>query len=286
MTRLYVSTNSFESQDLRTILELCEQHRIEGLELSAVERWDPELPGSTPYPARFLVHNYFPPPDPPFVLNLASQDAETLARSRGLCRAAIDLSNRLGGPLYAAHAGFTADLPPSALGRSERLASLPADDFAPYDAAYATLVESARELAAYGRERGVRFLIENHALAAEAGPVGRRLLQMVDADELARLVQDVSDESFGLLIDVGHLKVSATALGFDPHAFLEQLGPHTAAVHLSDNDGDVDAHRPFGDDAWFLPHLRNLPDACVTVELKGLPAARILAVSDTVSRWL
>src|SRR5436305_612369 len=100
-----------------------------------------------------------PRPDPPFVLNLASRDEATLARSRAHCRAAIDLSRRLGGAVYAAHAGYTADLSPEMLGRPELQAELRKDELAPRHDAYATLVESVRDLCAYARERGLRFLI-------------------------------------------------------------------------------------------------------------------------------
>jgi sugar phosphate isomerase/epimerase len=282
---VYVSTNSFETWDLKAILAICGKHRLEALELSTVDCWDPALLGSTVHPSRFLVHNYFPQPDTPFVLNLASQEADSLEQSRAHCRAAIDLSCRLGGDVYAAHAGYTADLPPDVLGHPERRAALLPERFASYDRAYATLVESAKELSAYARSRGVRFLIENHVLSARAGETGRRLLLMVEARELARLSQDVDDPHFGLLVDVGHLKVSATTLGFDAHAFLDTVAPSTAALHLSDNDGIVDGHRPFGDDAWFLPRLRDFPDATVTIELSRLGVGQIMAVRDTVVRW-
>jgi sugar phosphate isomerase/epimerase len=285
VSNLYVSTNSFETRDLPAIFDICDRHGLEGLELSTVDRWDPALVGTTAYPTRFLVHNYFPPSHPPFVLNLASQDADTLAQSRAHCRSAIDLSSKLGAPVYAAHAGYTTDLASSALGRPERLAALSPGRFADYEDAYATLVESSRALSAYGQERGVRFLVENHALAARAGAAGRRLLPMVETGELARLAHDVGHASFGLLVDVGHLRVSASTLGFDPHAFLDRLAPFTAALHLSDNDGVADDHRPFDDSAWFLPRLRDLPGACITIELDRLAVEEILAVSDTVARW-
>ena len=72
---IYVSTTSFESADLGSILAACTTHRIDALELSTVSGYDPALLGSTAHPRRFLVHNYFPPPSKPFLLNLASQDA-------------------------------------------------------------------------------------------------------------------------------------------------------------------------------------------------------------------
>jgi hypothetical protein len=134
---VYVSTTSFESRDLDVILAACDEHRLDALELSSVDRYDLSRLGVTDYPSRFLVHNYFPPPAEPFVINLASQDSTLLQRSRAHCRAAIDLSSRLGGAVYAAHAGFTADVSPEILGKPERQAALAEDSLTTYDRAYA-----------------------------------------------------------------------------------------------------------------------------------------------------
>jgi sugar phosphate isomerase/epimerase len=282
---VFVSTTAFTPNDLDHVLATCERHRIDALELSTMSRYDLALLGSTAYPSRYLVHNYFPAPATPFVLNLASQNPETLSRSREHCRAAIDLSARLGGSVYAAHAGYLADIPVAVLGRPDAQSQLSESGFSDYGRAYATLVESAAELAAYGRARNVRFLIENHVLAAGAGSAGRRLLSMVAADELVALASAVDDPGFGVLVDVGHVNVSASTLGFDRHAFIDAVAPHVAALHLSDNDGVVDSNDPFDGDAWFLPRLRDFPEAAVTVELAPVGIERMLAVRDVVSTW-
>lgn len=274
----YLSTNAFEDRDLGAVLATCEAHGIDALELSSIRGWDRSKLGTTAYPSRFLVHNYFPPADPPFALNLAAQDREVLERSRAHCRAAIDLSVELGGQVYAAHAGYTLDVPSHALGRPEILAVL---ERGSPDEGYAALVESAQGLCVYASDRGVRFLIENHVVTKE----GRGVFLIPEPEELARLAEDVAHPSFGLLLDVGHLKVSAGTYGFDPEEAFDRLAPLTAAFHLSDNDGAVDAHRPFGDEAWFLPRLRDFPEACITLELAPLPIPQVLAVSKTVARW-
>jgi len=151
---------------------------------------------------------------------------------------------------------------------------------------YAALLESARILTKYGKERRVRFLIENHVLSAHSGEAGRRLLPMVTAEELSRLARDVNDSNFGILVDVGHLNVSARTLGLDRHRFIDTLAPHIAAFHLSDNDGVTDQHLPFANDAWFLPRLRDVPDATVTLELTNLEIDQMLSVRDLVLKWL
>ncbi len=282
---VFVSTTSFPRRDLDAILPLCEEGHIDALELSAVGG-DVSLLRGRRYPSHVLVHNYFPLATPPFVLNLASLDWETLERSRSHCRAAVDISRDLGGAVYAAHAGYAAELTPDVLGDPARQAALPADRLANRDDAYATLVESSRLLTAYARERGVRFLVENHVLAAGAGERGAELLFAVDPSGMEQLVRDVGEPEFGLLLDVGHLKVSAATLGFDPVSAAASLAPWIGALHLSENDAIADTHEPFGDEAWFLPLLRTLPDAAVTIELQAQPIEAIADVRATVARWL
>lgn len=283
---VFVSTTSFQSRDLGTVLSLCEVEAIDALELSALDGWDPAAILDRRFPSRFLVHNYFPPADPPFVLNLASLNPEVLSRSRAHCRAAIDLSQSLGGPVYAAHAGYTADLSPDVLGAPDRQAALPRARIAPRADAYETLVDSARKLTAYARERGVRFLIENHVLPASTGERGAELLLCAHPDELEQLAADVDEPGFGLLVDVGHLHVSATTFALAADACLDRLAPAVAALHLSDNDGTLDSHESFDEHAWFLPKLESFPDATITIELDRADVQVITEARATVAAWL
>src|SRR5215469_3858259 len=175
---IYVSTTSFQTHDLPEIFALCEANGIGAVELSVAKSWDLEALRQECARRRLLVHNYFPPPAEPFLLNLASQDATNLQRSLDHCRRAIDLSAELGAPIYAAHGGFGADLGPALLGRPEAQAALPADSLASGERILATLVDSSRALCAYGRGCGVRFLIENNVLSPRNGVHGRRLIPM------------------------------------------------------------------------------------------------------------
>jgi sugar phosphate isomerase/epimerase len=278
---VYVSSNSFRARSLGAVLAACDQAGITGLELSAVEDWDEVLlqnGGSR----RYLVHNYCPPPVKPFVLNLASPDSEVLEQSLAHCREAIDLSARLGGPVYAAHAGFAIDLDPHMLGRPLAQAEAIAKASPDAEMVYGRLVASVKLLTVYAKARNVRFLIENHALSELGGTAGHRLLPMVTSGEMVRLTKDIDDEAFGVLVDVGHLNVSAHALGFDRSGFIEALLPSIGGFHLSDNSGIEDEHRSFGDTAWFLPFLRSCPDIPITIELDRAPIHDILKTRDAV----
>lgn len=232
---------------------------------------------------RFLVHNYFPPPERPFVLNLASSDPEIRARSLRHCRSAIDLAHELESDLFTVHAGFALEPKVAELGRPIT------GEAGDIEAAYRIFRDSVGELVAYGEGRGVRLGIENNVVAPFNLRQGRNVfLLMATADEILRLAKDIPSPRLGFLIDSGHLNVSARTLGFEREDFLRSVGPHVLGWHLSDNDGTVDSNRPFGSDAWFLPWVARLPGEMVVIEayrlaphqLAGCIAAVVQATGD------
>jgi sugar phosphate isomerase/epimerase len=284
--QLYVSTNSFPIRRLDQILHLCYQWKINGLELSAVEDYDLSLLSQSVYPNRYLVHNYFPPPETPFLLNLASQDEDLLKKSIDHCCRAIELSSVLGCQYYAVHAGYAYDLPTDMLGDPVKQASLSSELFSPYEKVYRTLLSSIRYLTNFAMVRNVRLLIENNVCPASGGDTVNKLLLMTRPEHLQRLVEDVSDKNFGLLVDVGHLKVSAVALGFDRERFIHLLSPHIMAFHLNDNDGQTDQHLPFDNTAWVLPYLRQFPTAALTIELNRASMEQIISMRDIIEGYI
>ena len=67
------------------------------------------------------VHNYFPPPKKPFVVNLASTNEEIFRASIELCKKAIKISKKLGWKRHGVHAGFLIDFEPKYAGRKINL---------------------------------------------------------------------------------------------------------------------------------------------------------------------
>ncbi len=83
MSGIYISTGAFREGRLAEMAEACETLGA-GLELSSGVRWHAglgaEIEGMVKRKGKLLVHNYFPPPEKAFVLNLASTNLRT---SRG-----------------------------------------------------------------------------------------------------------------------------------------------------------------------------------------------------------
>ena len=73
---------------------------------------------------------------------------------------------------------------------------------------------------------------------------------------------------FKLLLDVGHLKVSAHSLGFDFPGQLAALLQETDYIHLSDNDGREDRHLALGAGSglWDILNGCDLRDKTITLE--------------------
>lgn len=235
-----------------------------------------ELTAQTP----IMLHNYFPPPADPFVLNLASADPDIAKRSCDLVTLALNLSAEFGASHYAVHSGYCLDPSVSSLGRP-----LQGTIGGSRRRALDTLVGNLRSLGEHAREAGVRLLVENHVLAAfNLERFDENPLLMADPEEI-ELVLGELDGNVGLLLDVGHLKVSARTLDFDLSDAMSRLLPLTEGFHLSENGGMADDHQPFGEGAWFLPHLVGRGDF-MTIEVHSSRFEDSISAAKTTRDFL
>ncbi|MBW2453577.1 MAG: sugar phosphate isomerase/epimerase [Deltaproteobacteria bacterium] len=183
----------------------------------------------------YLVHNYFPPPAEPFVLNLASPDDEIWQRSIDLCRTAIALAQRLGQTRYSVHAGHLLDLRLGELGKpvaDRAVAQRPAavERFA---RAYQGLQSEFPDVAIH---------VENNVLS-ETNWRTFRTDPFLVTDHAGYLELKSACPDLLLLLDLAHLQVSCQSLSlpFDEEA--DKLLAQTDYLHVSDNDGRADSNR-------------------------------------------
>jgi len=260
-TNVFISSGAFQTHDLDAILGVCRQRQLKGLELGSRIAFSEDMfsrlktflgAGDT----ELLIHNYFPPPAEPFVLNLASDDPAVLARSREHCLEALQWCARFRVPFYSVHAGFCFHASPEDLGGD--LTGLPR---ILKDKAEAVFVESLKELARAAAVEGIDILVENNVLTPSNCVNGANDLMLgVTSDDLLRILEGAGGSHLGILLDVGHLKISAGSLGFSAEEFIRDLGPYVRAVHMSENNGRQDTHRPVAEDSWFWPFvLEGLP---------------------------
>ena len=279
--RIYISTGGERSQPACTTAEAFSESDY-GIELSGGTYSDSVVADATLLATSrpVLLHNYFPVPAEPFVLNLSSGSPETQRDSMALCQRALALSASVGAAHYAVHAGFLADVSPGHLGRR-----IPRMDLLGRAEGLSRMRDALLELAEFAARHGVRLLVENHALAPfNLDSFGENFLLLVDPDEIARFVQSTNG-AIGLLLDVGHLNTSAKSLGFDAASSAADLADLVEGYHLSSNDGLSDAHRALSGDDWFLPVLKR-DAAFYTVEIHDADKSAWLQSADELAAAL
>ncbi|GAB7081855.1 TIM barrel protein [Megalodesulfovibrio paquesii] len=213
---------------------------------------------------RFRIHNYFPPPANQFVLNLASNDPDVLKASLTLCRTALQLCAALEIPYYSVHAGFCVHASPADLGRPLR--SLPR---IPAAQAQEIFVQSVQILAREAAELGLELAVENNVVEDSNFLPGDPLLLGGEPLELLMLLERIAAPNVGLLLDLGHLHVSARTLGFEVDSAVRLLAPHVRVVHVSHNDGLADRHLPLPPDGGLFRRLAPLLPGGVDLVLEA-----------------
>lgn len=209
---------------------------------------------SLPKTISLRVHNYFPPPQIPFVLNLASIDPEVSKKSISHVREAMKLAVLLGRPIYSFHAGFRINPQVSELGNRLSRYSLVERDLA-----LELFGERVIMLAEEARKEGVTLLIENNVLnRLNLLNYGEDPLLLTEPNEIDEFMSRMPS-NVGLLLDVAHLKVSAHSLNFNLIEAHSTLRRWIRGYHLSDNDGSVDSNEVVHDASWFwevlIPNL-------------------------------
>ncbi|MBR2612905.1 MAG: sugar phosphate isomerase/epimerase [Clostridia bacterium] len=109
------------------------------------------------------------------------------------------------------------------------------------DAVYEINLDFMYRLAEYGKEWGVIVCLENMPF---------RRLPMARPDEVAAFVRTVNHKHLKVCLDTGH----ALVRGIQPAEAVRMTGGDLlATLHIHDNDGTSDAHRPVGEGIMDFP---------------------------------
>lgn len=287
--KIYVSSGAFLSRQLPEILILCDRYGLDlelGPSIPFMKGMEKIIEGLESC-CLFLVHNYFPPPQKPFVLNLASTDVDTWEKSLDHCLRAIDLCVKIGSPFYSVHAGFAMHLNPEDLGNPSSQRAIFDERSIPRFEAYSCFLRAIKIIGTYARERGLGLLVENNVSAVEnLDPQNKSPFLLSSHGELLDFLEEVKDLGVRLLLDVGHAKVSAHTFGECPEVFFESLSPYVEALHLSENDGLRDSNCAFNESSWFLKYIKNFKEKPIVIEVYGLSIEELLKQHKFLSGYL
>jgi len=242
---VFVSSNCLTKGVRETVNALINEG-INNVELGPSQEYDEEIEEflTSIKNARFIVHNYFPAPQHPFILNLASSNNSIRERSIAQAKKSIELCHLLDSELFSVHAGFVTD--PDFGTNHFNFGSLSGD--ADYETAFNNFVASIKELLDMAVPLGIKVAVENNV--CPQGMRGHLLLSEVP--EFERLLTEAPSPNLGITLDLGHLNVSARSLGFDKDEFIRRIRGKVFAVHIHDNDATADSHEPLKEDSWIL----------------------------------
>jgi sugar phosphate isomerase/epimerase len=260
MSRARFSTGTFKSDfSFLAKIEFLIEQGVRAIELSGGNYEENWLSTVTHFPeVDFSFHNYFPPPKLPFVFNLASADPQVREASIKLCKEAIRLTSRFGQKQFSFHSGFCFDPTPESLGSALESRSHIVDE----NSANEIFNRSLEEIASFAERLQVVPLVENNVLNTEtAARWGRKSLLVTTADDIEDFFR-LWGTRVGILLDVGHLRVSSSTVESDFHLELERSLHFASALHLHSNNGKEDQHLGIsGAESWWesVESRRDIP---------------------------
>lgn len=262
---IYVSSSCVKAKTIREAVEKLNAWGYFHIELSG---------GTIPYPDleqdllelrakgnTFLCHNYFPPPEKAFVVNLASLDDNTYKHSLEHLKKAVRLSKLIGAEAFGFHAGFLINIPIHEMGKSIQNSAL--FDFSKAQEQFCKGFEILREEAG-----SLKLYLENNVLSTE----NLNNFKQQNPFFLTNFSEYLDWKAlidFKLLLDVAHLKVSTTALALDFEEELKKCLTVSDYIHISDNDGFSDSNKALKPHSELYNLLKKygLKDKTITLEV-------------------
>lgn len=267
---LYVSSSCLRNKYIsETIMQLAESG-IRNIELSGGTDYYPGLREDVArlkagYGLNYACHAYFPPPEEPVVVNLASCDDDIYRKSISHYENCIEFMKKIECRTLSVHAGFLVRVGVEEIGKGLKRTVI-------YDEekAYDRFVSAYEYMDDLCRKEGITLYLENNVLDSRNYQEfqGNNYLMMTDCASIMAMKKKMD---FNLLLDLGHLHVSAATLGLDYWKECMDLREEIRWFHISGNDGKTDQHLPVKKESTVLEILKDIYEegTDITLETAG-----------------
>ena len=242
---LFFSTSCLSEQyNYSEILNLFQRQGIKNVELGVC--LDQQLNAKKlikKYGFNYIIHQLFPPPEESFVVNLASKKDSILQKSLNQTLKSIDFCTDNDISFFSFHAGFRGD--PNENFRFDF------NNLLSYEESFNIFKESIMKIVEYAEERNVYLGIENNVLADYNLKNNRNeIFLMCEFWEFEKIFSEINSKNLGVLLDLGHLKVTANMLNFDCNEFISKIKNYVLAIHIHENNGILDDHQMIKKGDW------------------------------------
>jgi sugar phosphate isomerase/epimerase len=251
---IYLSTGGFQNLTPQSIIQKFYEKGIKSIELSGGKYVDQKkiikfLKKKNDL--NYSLHNYFPVPKKKFVINLASIEKKIFKKTFSHIKKCIYISSKLNLKYFSFHGGFLFNPNIKDLGKKFVKVKLQNRK-----KSMKLFLNRVNLLAKEAKKNNVKILIENNVITKENYKrFNQDPLLLTHPKEIIEFYKKCH-KNVGLLLDVGHLKVSAKTYGFNLFKAHEMLKPYIEGYHLSDNDGLKDSNREFTKNSWFYNRLK------------------------------
>jgi sugar phosphate isomerase/epimerase len=228
-----------------------------------------------------IPHNYFPAPEVPFVLNLSSLNEDIRQKSMAHCKKGLLLAKQSNSPFFSAHAGFCIDPKPEELGKQ-----LGKSNQFIREENMLVFIRSINELLDFALDLEIDFLIENNVISAFNLIEGVNPLLCTNSKDIKEVFNKVNRPNFHLLLDTGHLKVSAITLGLEIDHELDEISQFIQAIHHSDNDGIADTNELLDDHYWFKNRVYEYSEMINVLEVKAKSFQDVDEQIKLLKKWM
>ncbi len=285
MNRVFVSSSVVKFEKIEDSVSNLAKNGFSNIELSGGTSFadhnimmDNLIDLKKEFKLNYIIHNYFPPPELPFILNLATNDSSVLAATEKHLMQCLEYSNRLEASKFGFHAGFFFNIPLHQIG-----GKITAAVYNDFKEAYDLFCERYSKIKTRANELGVELYLENNVYSkTNADRYGLPVPAMlVDRESFQEINQSID---FNLLLDVAHLKVSCKTLKKDFVSELDFLFNQSDYIHVSDNDGLHDMNNVFQPNSELFKQLKDLNWTNKTVTLEVYePLEQVAASVDTIN---
>lgn len=267
---IYISSACIKKNKISEVIQELAIHNIENIELSGGTDYYNELESDLKqlkriYNLNYACHAYFPPPQVPFVVNLASCNDQIYQQSINHYVNCIELLKSMDCKVLSIHAGFLVEIGKDEIGKKLN-SRVVYDESKAYDR-FCTAYEHIAKLCG---KNNIDFYLENNVLSAEnyQGFDCHNYMMMTDYASIKKMKRQLD---FNLLLDLGHLYISANTLGLDYAQECNKLKEYVKWIHMSENNGLCDEHKPLKINSRITEefHKMSYPGINVTLETVG-----------------
>ena len=172
------------------------------------------------------------------MVNLASCNDKIYRQSIEHYEKCIRMLKRIDCKFLSVHAGFMVEVGANEIGRK-----LSSGIVYEEDSAYERFCNAYEHILKECTKNGIELYLENNVLSAENYEEFEyhNYLMMTDYSSILKMREKLD---FNLLLDLGHLHVSAQTLRRDFRDECSRLKKYVKWIHISENNGISDEHKP------------------------------------------